>query len=74
MTKQEKNIQETLETTQKETFEFLKTRYDWVKFNNTPAVCIGVLDAVFQMVLELSPNHKKGIELITYKLDQLKEN
>ena len=74
MTKQDKNIKKILETTQNDTYTFLKNQYHWIKFDNTPTVCMGVLDAVFQMVLELAPNKKQAIELITFNLEQLNKN
>ena len=70
MTKQEKKqIQKTLNTTYNGTMEFLKDQDSWSRFENMPAVCDGVLHAVFEMVFDVAPNKNAANELIHHRLD-----
>ena len=67
-----KIIQNTLNitsTTYNETFEFLLSRENWQRFDNLPAVCDGVLHAVFEMVFDCAPDKDRASELIQHRLN-----
>ena len=68
-TREAKLIQNTLNTTYNETMEFLLNKDDWQKFDNLPAVCDGVLHAVFEMIFDAAPDKERANELINHRLN-----